>query len=269
MRSRIALLLFVSVSILAAPALADDPEGKRTRAPLRPEAPDDGKKDFDYAVDLQGNLYKIDCAKATFTKMAQVRIPPKTGAGPAETPTLCDLAATPDGYLYGISDTSLYLINQQDPTKSKNLGNHGLTGPWGMTAVGTDLMINTSGGQVYLVDRKTAKAKHVGAMGGSLGASGDMAYVGETIFSSVKDSAGKETLVRIDPKTGKATRVGVLRDPMGGSVQDVYGLIDQKGLLYGVCADGRIVRIETSNARCVVIKRTSTTWWGATSFTRF
>lgn len=236
-------------------------------APLatpRPAAAQD--VELDYAVDEGGALYRIDCERLSSERVGQIEVPRADGT--VERPVLSDLAATPDGYLYGIGDGGLYLINLTDPTKSRRIGDHGLTGPWGMCAVGATLLVNTSGGGAYLVDRRTAEATPLGPMGGPWVASGDIATLGARIVSSVKDGARREHLVTLDPQSGRATLVGVLETADGAPVGAVFGLIDRKGVLYGLTSDGAILRIDPATARCVVLRRTGIRWWGATSYTR-
>lgn len=258
------------VLLLAGPAWADDgrgpppaPDGAGQTAE-RPPAED---REEDFAVDVDGNLYGIDCLAIRYRRIGRVEVPASDGR-PKETPTLCDLASTADGYLYGISDTSLYLINLEDPTRSVRVGDHGLGGPWGMSAAGGSLVVNTRGGQVYLLDRKSGEPTLLGPMGGGWAASGDIAFVGDRIVSSVKDPGGQEHLVELDPRTGKATPVGPLRDGQGRAIPNVFGLIDRQGQLFGVTSSGDILRIDPRTARCQVLLRTGIPWWGASSYTR-
>ena len=220
----------------------------------------------DYAVDVEGVLYAVDCEKLVFTRMA--RIEARLADGSVDRPVISDLASTPDGYLYAISDRSLYLVNLSDPSRSQRLGEHGLTGPWGMGAVGSVLVVNTSGGEVHLVDRRTAQTTRVGAMGAPWVASGDVAMAGERLVSSVKDGARREHLVTIDPETGAAREAAPFRDPRGQAVGNVFGLIERGGVLYGLTSGGDVLEIDPATARVKVLRRTGIRWWGATSYMR-
>lgn len=217
-----------------------------------------GEPEPGFAVDRQGNLYSVRCSAGKVEQLGRIQV------GTA-VPELCDLAATADGYLYGISpDGSLYLIDQEDPSRSVRVGAHGLDDPYGMVAVGNVLLVNTRGGGVHVVDRKTAESSPVGAMGGGFRASGDIALVGDKVFSAVKDAAGREHLVELDPKTGAARDVGAFTDGDGNHVPDVFGLIVEAGELYGVTSRGDLVRIDTKTARCALLARTGINFWGAT-----
>jgi hypothetical protein len=268
MRRPLTALLLASV--LSGVAFADDdprdPRDSREKPKL--EAREDASKPhYDYACDRSGQLYQIDCSTLSFRRLGQVQVRAANGKA-REIPELCDLAATPDGYLYGVSPKGLYLINLSDPTRSKKIGEHGLPAPWGMAAVGGELLVNTSTGGVHLIDRKTAKPRQVGPMGKSWGASGDIAWFGEKVFSSVKNGSGVEHLVEIDDKTGMAIEVGAFKDQQGRPISHVFGLIDRKGQLFGLTSRGDIVSIDPKTARCKVLKKTGISWWGATSFTR-
>jgi hypothetical protein len=220
------------------------------------------KNDADYAVDADGVLYEIECDKLQHKKIGRVR------AG-TDAPILCDLAATADGYLYGISTTHLYLIKISKPEESICLGAHGLANPYGMgSGAGGELVVNTRDGKVFTVDKKTAKATEVGDMTGGFVASGDVALAGDRLVSSVKDANGDENLVTLDPKTGKARLVGRFKDQNGADIPNVFGLIWRKDVLYALTSGGDILRVDPFTARCVRLLSTGISWWGATDYQR-
>lgn len=221
----------------------------------------DERDEQDYAVDDQGNLYRVRCDQAEVEKVGLIQVEGRT-------PTLWDIAATPDGFVYGIANDGLYLINVSDPSKSEKIGEHGISGCYGMTAVGMVLLVNTKDNRVVLVDRRTAEATPLGVMGGSWAASGDIALVGEKLYSSVKDAAGRETLVQLDPQTGAATEVAPLT--VGGRrIENMYGLICRKGVLYGLTLDGDLLQIDEGSGICRLLRKTGVTWYGATDCVRF
>lgn len=211
-----------------------------------------------FAVDREGFLWEIRCSAGKVERKGKVEV---GGASPE----LCDLAFTADGYLFGISpDGALYMIDQEDPTRSVRVGDHGLIDPYGMVAVGNVLLVNTRGGGVHVIDRKTAESSPVGQMGGGFRASGDIALMGEKVYSSVKDASGREHLVELDPKTGAARDVGAFVDGEGRAIANVFGLIVEAGELYGVTSGGDLLKIDPKTGRCAVLLRTGTTFWGAT-----
>ncbi|MEZ0231171.1 MAG: hypothetical protein ACAI25_21320 [Planctomycetota bacterium] len=237
----------------------------------------DDKQDLhDYAVDRAGYLYDIDIEALSWRRVGQVRIPLQGGS--YEAPTLCDLGASADGFLYGISADSLYLIRIEKPEESKKIGDHGLDNTYGM-GMGPkgELVINTLGGDVYTIDPKTAKGKLVGPMKGGFVASGDLAMVHtrtqpngqpeDVIVSSVK-KGGVEHMVTLDLATGKATDRGECVDENGNAIGSVFGIIVRKEIVYGLTNDGDILRIDPFTAKCKVLKRTGISWWGATDYQR-
>ena len=222
----------------------------------------DDRDEHDYAVDDRGQLYRLRCDKAEVEAVGLIQVD-------GVTPTLWDIAATPDGFVYGISSDDLYLINVTEPGKSRRIGRHGVRGCYGLTAVGTVLLANTKDNRVLLIDRRTAQVTPLGVMGGDYSASGDIALVGDRLFSSVKDAAGRETLVELDPQTGAATAVAPLVDGARRGITNMYGLIYRKNVLYGLTHDGDLVRIDEATGQCQVLKRTGVTFYGATDCVRF
>ena len=230
----------------------------------------------DYAVDRAGCLYDIDIEALTWKRVGQVRV--QLEGGGHEAPTLCDLAASADGYLYGISESALYLIRIEKPEDSKKIGDHHLDNTYGM-GMGPkgELVVNTLGGEVYTLDPKTAKGKLVGPMKGGFVASGDLAMVHtrttpngkaeDVIVSSVKKN-GVEHIVTIDLATGAATDRGECVDERGDPVLSVFGIIVRKEIVYGLTNGGDIIRIDPFTAKCKILKRTGISWWGATDYQR-
>jgi hypothetical protein len=244
---------------------------------LVPVRADERNDQHDYAVDRDGNLYDIDVERIAWKKVGQVQVPLENGE--IDSPQLCDLAASADGYLYGISRDALYLINIEKPESSKRIGFHELTNTYGM-GMGPkgELIVNTLGGDVHTLDPKTAKAKRIGPMGGGFVASGDLALIHtrttpngqatDVIISSVKDEDRREHMVTIDLATGAAKDCGKCVDEDGRTVRDVFGIIVHKEIVYGLTNGGDILRIDPFTAKCVVLARTGISWWGATDYQR-
>lgn len=215
-----------------------------------------------FAVDMTGKLYRLRCAEAQLEPLSTVEVQ-------GQNPVLVDLAATPDGYLYGISDQGeLCLIDQEDASRSVKIGSTGLASPYGMVALGERLIVNTRAGDVYEVDRRSGQATRLGSMGGGWQASGDIAVLGETVYASVKDGNRREHLVTLDPRTGAARLVGAFVDQDGAPVADVFGLIVEGGQLYGVTQGGDLLRIDPRTGRCTLLLRTGKRFYGATDALR-
>lgn len=215
-----------------------------------------------FAVDMTGQLYRIRCSQAEVEPLGTVEVKGKN-------PVLVDLAATPDGYLYGISDQGeLCLIDQEDPRRSVAIGATGLSSPYGMVALGERLIVNTRAGEVWALDRRTGQATRVGGMGAGWSASGDMAVLGDKVYASVKDAARREHLVTLDPATGAARQVGAFVDQDGRAVSDVFGLVVEKGILYGVTQGGDLLEVDPASGRCKLLLRTGKRFYGATDALR-
>ncbi|MCO5172142.1 MAG: PQQ-like beta-propeller repeat protein [Planctomycetes bacterium] len=222
-----------------------------------------GEPHLDYAVDEAGALYALDLAALTTRRIGHIQ------AGD-ERPVLGDLVATPDGYLYGFSDTTVYLINLTEPARSQRVGEHGLDNPYGVgLGPGGQVYAMTRDGRVFVVDPTTARAREVGALGGGFRASGDMALMGEVFYASVKDPGRVEHLVTIDPRSGRATHVAPFTEAATGApVPNVFGLLARGGVLYAMTSSGDILRVDPATARCTLLARTGIRWWGATEYLR-
>lgn len=222
-----------------------------------------GEPHLDYAVDVDGALYSIDLENLTTRRLGHIR------AG-EDAPVLGDLVATPDGYMYGISGTTVYRINLEDTTRSTRVGDHGLVNPYGV-GLGDDGQVYamTSDGRLFVIDPATARSREVGRLGGGFVASGDLAVAGDVIYASVKDPARREHLVTVDPATGAARPVALFADAVTGApISNVFGLVCSKGTLYGLTSSGAILRVNPTNGRCTVLTNTGIAWWGATEYLR-
>lgn len=222
-----------------------------------------GEPHLDYAVDVDGALYAVDLENLTTRRLGHIR------AGD-DAPILGDLVATPDGFLYGISGTTVYRINLEDTTRSTRVGDHGLVNPYGV-GLGNDGQVYamTSDGRLFVIDPATARSREVGALGGGFVASGDLAVVGDVVYASVKDPTRREHLVVVDPTTGRARTVALFTDVVTGApIRDVFGLVCSKGTLYGLTSSGMIVRVNPTDGRCTTLTQTGISWWGATEYLR-
>lgn len=235
----------------------------------------DDRPDHDFANDVDGALWAIDVQELEWRRLGPIEVPAAGGA-PVDRPVLIDLASTPDGYLWAISETSLYLVNITDPTRSVRVGEHHLDAPYGLgLGPGGQLLATTRDGQVVSIDPRTAKSTPLGALGGGLRASGDVACIPparegepERLVATVKDASRTELLVEVDPKTGAGRSLGKLRLADGTPVKDVFGLIVRKGVLHGLTRDGGVFVIDPATAVCRQTAKANVPWWGATEYLR-
>jgi len=190
---------------------------------------------------------------------------------------LTDLANSDLHGLYGISFTHLYKIDLRDPSKST------LVGPLGggfaqFNALAFDdagRLFALSFGDLHQVDLKTGKAKLLGNLGGTFASDGDLAWIGDALYASV-NSGMRCHLVRIDPKTYKATDVGIFRmapakAPKGEKAaslptttyDDVWGLIWDGRSLFALTPQGEVLEVDWKTAIVKPRYRTKVTYYGA------
>ncbi|MSP58917.1 MAG: hypothetical protein EXR72_01010 [Myxococcales bacterium] len=193
-------------------------------------------------------LYRIDLEKKLLIEIGPFNAPMvKDNAGKMVEDTLTDLAVAPDDTIYAISRASLYKASPKD-------GHVTLVGP--VTACGTFAvaMTFTPDGLLYAGDFKGAfckidltmkppKVTQISAtLGGNLALTGDLVAVADgTMFGTaydLKDAANVGTqadnlLVRIDPATGKATRL-----PMPTGFPKMFGTAFALGKVFGFTHDG-------------------------------
>jgi hypothetical protein len=162
-----------------------------------------------------------------------LRIDPATGAAYATASTslaMMDIAAAPDGRLFGITDAHLVRI---DPAtgRSELVGDG--TGFSDLNALAADpdgiLYAATRGGRLITISHSTGRGALRGDYGQWLSSSGDLAFaVDGTLYATVDDGNHHDTLMRIDSDTGAATPVG------STGFSEVFGLtFAPDGTLYG------------------------------------
>ncbi|HET6775621.1 MAG TPA: hypothetical protein VFH36_20080 [Acidimicrobiales bacterium] len=141
---------------------------------------------------------------------------------------LTDVATGPDGTVLGVGFGTLYRLDATTggATTIGSLGQFSVNaleiGPDGRV-LGAD-----ESGLLVEIDPATGAATPVGAYGGALGSSGDLAFGPDgTLYATAS-----RVLVTVDPATGAATRLIDLPVP------DVYGLAFVGGELYGLATSG-------------------------------
>jgi hypothetical protein len=115
----------------------------------------------------------------------------------------------------------------------------------------------------------TTKITKLGTYGGTWLSSGDAFSVdGIGTYATLKKSNSTEdTLVRVDPKTGK-----ILQFVGGTGVKNLFGLAWWGGVFYGFSSDGNVyeLNVDTGKATKTTAMKTPTgvAWWGAGVSTR-
>jgi hypothetical protein len=93
-------------------------------------------------------------------------------------------------------------------------------------------------GQLVTVDPHSGRCTEIGSYGPGLGSDGDLAFLNGTLYATVQVfGGGNGLLARIDTQTGRATVLG------DTGYVDVYGLIGERGFLYGLTWKGELLSI--------------------------
>lgn len=174
-------------------------------------------------------------------------------------PHMTDLAVTPDGKLYVVSSSNLYQVDPNDAsitwvTKVPGTTNVALT----FDVDGT-LLASDKEGNFRRVDPKTGASTPIGSYGAGLGSSGDLVALKDGKLYEINDvgAKGNNTLITVDPKSGKATTVG----PTGFRM--VWGLSFWGGTLYGFTRLGEFISIDPKTGYGSLIHTFSCEFWGA------
>lgn len=212
-----------------------------------------------YATDDRGRLFEIRPRKQLSKLLGTVKV--KFGTTWV-TPTLTDLALSAKHGMYGISYTELYKINMADPTKSTRVG---LLGGESLNALAfdeDDALWATGGSSLYRVNLLTGRATRVGSFGGVGSSDGDLAFVGKTLYATLSGVGGTH-LATLDPKTGRATSVGLIRTTTKQPVYSVWGLIWDGQRMFALTSDGRVFRLDEKRAIATPLFTARNRFWGA------
>lgn len=175
-------------------------------------------------------------------------------------PHMTDLAVTPDGKLYAISNNNLYEVNGLTAevrwiVKVPGLTNVALT----FDKDGSLLAADKSGG-FRRVDPHTGQVTEIGTYGAGLGSSGDLVALADGRLYDMNDvdaAKSNNELISIDPQTGVATTVG------GTGFRMVWGLSFWGGTLYGFTRAGEFLAIDPQTGQGTLIQATGHEFWGA------
>ena len=191
-------------------------------------------------------LFAIDPRTFSVTQVGNFRWPTRV---PGE---MTDLAINSAGEAWGVTFTALYRVDlaTAECTYVAELGSafNGLAFvPAGELAAGEVLVATDRGGGMYRIDTTTGEARSIGYFGRPLGSSGDI----------VSDGDGEvEYLARIDPTTGRATRIG----PTG--VRRTLGIGYWRSSVFGFTADGAVVSFDVTTGRATEVARSLVSWRG-------
>lgn len=175
--------------------------------------------------------------------------------------------------LYGVTFTDLLSI---DPTTG-NTTDIGYTGYGNINslAVAPDgtLYAATGDGILLKINGASGIGYLVGYFGSGMTSNGDLAFRDDgVLFAAVNNPGYSNTwLATVDPISGTANPIGDI------GFQNVLGLSFKDGVLYGVTAQGELLRISTSTGSGTLLGISSPSYWGlatsplpvASSFLRY
>ncbi len=185
-----------------------------------------------------------------------LRIDRRTGAatvvGPTRISGINDIAFTPDGALFGVTEDEFLRLNPLTGA-AVVIGSLGFSSVTGLASDSSGrLYAGTFNAELLSVDPGSGKASLIGRMGSGMSVSGDLAFAPNgTLYATIRGSAGDQ-LARVDVNTGRATIIGAVGFPY------VFSLtFDQDGaLLAGANGDTRtprLIRINTATGVGTVI----------------
>lgn len=210
------------------------------------------------------DLYRVD---TTTLGSPMVKVE-KVGAFGFPGNEMTDLAVTPEDKIYGVSwvggNAPNYLW-EVDPDTGKatkiatvpGSTNVALTFDIDGTLLGAD-----KSGAYRRIDPKTGMVTPIGSWGAGYSAAGDIVAIMDGTLYAISDagggsSAGNNGLVKLDPKTGAATPVGLI------GIANTWGAGFWCGHVYAFTSAGEIIEIDTMTGKGKKIADTKIGWWGA------
>jgi hypothetical protein len=220
-------------------------------------------------ADASGTYYTVDAADGSISVK---------GSSPIAQ-AMEDIALSPTGDLYGISQDRLYRINTNPGHYGEltaiggTLGTTGANGWFAASLVfGTDGTLYAASDALFTINTTTGSATRIGNGGYTYGASttwtGDLAFVsGRLLLSSGRIDTGalvaSEDLVELNPGTGVGSLVGQIgsfdyNTSSGSGFLTVWGLASPNGIdLYGV-AGKHLLSINPTTAAASLVQDYST-----------
>ena len=183
-------------------------------------------------------------------------------SGPDE---MTDIALDKDGNMVGISFGAVYAIDKSNAkctflSHFSGASFNGLSFIYATVAdVGQEILVGAStDGSVYKINPMTGAQTLIGSYGSGWGSSGDLVSVAGATYATVSgpfDSS--DTLVTVDPTTGKATKIG------STGVSNIWGLGYWKQKLFGFTESSGLVLININTGAATPISNGGTSWYGA------
>lgn len=168
---------------------------------------------------------------------------------------MTDIAIDLTGHMYGIAYEELYAITPAT-AEVRDLGSIGVRCN-ALTFVSDGTLVGAGDEGVITIDPTSLRTARIG--GASYTSSGDIVGLPDGyLYWSVQGGANDD-LVRVDPRSGKATRLGSI------GVSGVFSLGYAYGELYGFTNTDKVVVIDASSGKATHTDRLTGAWWGATT----
>lgn len=168
---------------------------------------------------------------------------------------MTDIAIDLTGRMYGVAYDELYRIT---PATAEVTHVATLDASYNaLTFVSDGTLVAAGDNQVVAVDESTGRTTRIGR--NDYTSSGDIVGLPDGYLYWSVQGGSSDDLVKIDPSTGTATRLGAI----GSS--GVYALGYAYGSLYGFTSGNEAIVIDATTGRTTSQSRLTGTWWGATT----
>jgi hypothetical protein len=207
-------------------------------------------------------LYSIDPDTLQVQPIGAFQWPTEAGGSDEMT----DIALDKDARMIGISYSRIYAVDKTNAKctfLSSFAGDrfNGLSFLSAEQAGGAEILVGAAtDGSVVAIDPMTGDETPRGAYGGGFGSSGDLVSVMGATYATASGGGFFElndTLVRVNPSTGVATKIGTT------GVSGIYGLAYWKQKLFGFTASSGMVTIDIATGQATPVMGTNVSWYGA------
>jgi hypothetical protein len=172
---------------------------------------------------------------------------------------MIDLAVTPSGDIFGVTNTKLYSINantgRATPVADVPWGNVGMT----FLPDGNLLATDEAGG-VWKINPDTGVTDDVGAFGSGFATAGDLVAVADGTMYAISDEPDAHDdnyLLIVNTSTGVGRSVGQI------GFGQVWGAAYANGHVYAFTKAGQLIEINRTTGAGRLVKTFDVEFWGA------
>ena len=201
-------------------------------------------------------LYRYDILSNSLEELGAFNLP-------SADESMTDIAVNRNGVMVGLSSSHVYLVNPEN-AECKLLATLSGSAYNALAFVengfeSEQLIAANGAGHSYVIDPLDGSAAYLGTMGSGWGASGDISEIkGQAVIATVsQEGASSDRLVRLDMSSGQAIDIG------DSGFENIWGLANWQGTLYGFNGDGQVLAIDPSTGSTDVIASYAFGWWGA------